>query len=147
MGALLPLHVAAGGNVIGGAAAAAAAAAEPAVELGPVEPIRVLAFNRPPVQQQGVLVSKLLLEGLGGPGSLQQRLLQQLAGSPAMSLQGLELRFALNTGAVQGSGVFWQRLLQQMPLLSELRLCGLATCETGFEVPHLWECVGQLTCE
>jgi hypothetical protein len=144
MGALLPLQAAAAGNAGAAVAAAAAAEAQELAEAGPVEPIRVLQYNRMPVNKQGVLVSRLVLEGLSGPGSLQQRLWRQLSGSPALNLQSLDLRFATNAQAVQGSGLFWQRLLQQVPLLAELRLSGLGVCETGFEVPHLWECVGQL---
>jgi hypothetical protein len=148
MGALLPLQAAAGGAHAGAAAAAMVAAAEPPAQ-DPVDPIRVLAFNRVPAANKppGVLVSHLVLEGLSGPSSLQQRLWQQLSGSPALHLRSLALRFAMNAPAVQGSGVFWQRLLQQVPLLEELVLTGLASCETGFEVPHMWECVGQLTGE
>jgi hypothetical protein len=149
MGALLPLQAAAAGNAGAAAAAAPAAAvaagAQELAEAVPVEPIRVLQYNRVPVNKQGVLVSRLVLEGLSGPSSLQQRLWQQLSGSPALNLQSLDLRFATTAQAAQGSGLFWQRLLQQVPLLAELRLSGLGVCETGFEVPHLWECVGQLT--
>lgn len=103
-----------------------------------------MQLNRLPANPQGVFVSRLVLEGLTGPCTLQQRLVQQLAGSPAFNLQGLELRFAQNAPAVTGSGLFWQRLLQQMPLLAELRLCGIGACETGFEVPHIWDSIGQL---
>jgi hypothetical protein len=144
MAALLPLQAAAGGG--GGdaipeppAAAAAAAAVVPAGY------IRRVQYNVVPVNKQGVMVSRLSLEGLSGPQVLQQRLLQQLALSPALHLTSLELSFNQNAETAQGSGVFWQQLLQQMPLLQELRLGGLGACETGFEVPHLWDCVGQLT--
>lgn len=120
-------------------AEAAAAAAEP------VDPIRVLQFNRATTNPQGVFVLRLVLEGLSGPSSLQQRLWQQLAGSPALNLQALDLRFAQNSVAVQGSGRFWQQLLEeQVPLLAELRLSGIGSCETGFEVPHMWECIRPL---
>jgi hypothetical protein len=153
MGALLPLQAAAGGGgaahaaaefaEIEAAAAAAAAAAAPAVV--PAGFIRAVHYNMVPMNTHGVVVSRLSLEGLHSPLTLQQRLMQQLSMSPALQLTSLELSFVQNSETAQGSGVFWQQLLKQMPLLRELRLGGLGACETGFEVPHLWHCVNQLT--
>lgn len=123
----------------------AADEAEAVAAAEPVDPIRVLQFNRATANPQGVFVLRLVLEGLSGPSSLQQRLWQQLAGSPALNVQALDLRFAQNSVAVMGSGRFWQQLLEeQVPLLAELRLSGMGSCETGFEVPHMWECIRPL---
>lgn len=156
MAALLPLQAAAGEVAAAAlveqhaaaalleqhAAAAAAAVPQPAVGF-----IRAIQYNVVPPNTQGVLVSRLSLEGLGGPQALQQRLLQQLCMSSALHLTSLELSFVQGAETAQGSGVFWQQLLLQIPLLRELRLGGLGACERGFEVPHLWDCVNQLTGE